>query len=236
MAAHMGWTNEEALGKSIRKDGNERVIGVFKNFHAHSLHTSSSTFLLDMLRPQTGAFGFLRYIAVRLNTDDYQSVLPFIEEKWKQFAPTRPLEYKFLDQEIDKLYYNEQKLGQLSVLLTILGIIIACLGLYGLTSFLATQRTKEVGIRKVLGASVRNIFYIISKEFLILVVISNIIAFPIAYFMMTNWMQNFAYRTSIGILAFVVSALLSLAVALITVSYQSIKSAMTDPADALKYE
>jgi len=236
MAEHMGWTNEEALGKRIRKDGDERVIGVFKNFHAHSLHTKSSTFLLDMLRPRTGAFGFLRYVAIRLNTDDYQSVLPFIEEKWKEFAPTRPFEYKFLDEELDKLYNNEQKLGQLSIVLTLLGVIIACLGLFGLTSFLAVQRTKEVGIRKVLGASVGNIFYLISKEFIILVLVSNIIAFPIAYFMMKNWLQDFAYRTSIGFGAFIISALLSVIVALATVSYQSTKSALTDPADALKYE
>jgi len=234
MVQHLGWTNENAIGRSIRSDGNERVIGVFKNFKAMSLHKPESTFILDMTRPR--ARGFMRYIGIRVRSDNYQDIIPFIEEKWRQFEPDRPFEYSFLDQEIYNLYNNEEKFGQLAIVLTILAIIIACLGLFGLTSFLATQRTKEIGIRKVLGSTVPNLVYLISRDFLSLVLLSNVIAIPLSFWVMRSWLQNFAYRTSIGITAFVIAAVSALIIAFLTVSYQAIKTALINPSKALRYE
>ncbi len=234
MVQHLGWTNENAIGRSIRSNGNERVIGVFKNFKAMSLHKPESTFLLDMTQPRFR--GFMRYIGVRVQSDNYQEIIPFLEEKWKQFEPDRPFEYSFLDQEIYKLYNNEEKFGQLSVVLTILAIIIACLGLFGLTAFLATQRTKEIGIRKVLGSTVPGLVYLISRDFLSLVLLSNVIAIPLSFWVMRSWLQNFAYRTSIGLTAFVIAAFAALIIAFLTVSYQAIKTALINPSEALRYE
>ncbi len=234
MVQHLGWTNENAIGRSIRSNGNERVIGVFKNFKAMSLHKPESTFILDIVPPRFR--GFMRYIGVRVNTDNYQEVIPFLEEKWREFEPDRPFEYSFLDQEIYNLYNNEEKFGQLSVVLTILAIIIACLGLFGLTAFLATQRTKEIGIRKVLGSTVPGLVYLISRDFLSLVLLSNVIAIPLSYWVMSKWLQNFAYRTGIGVTAFVIAAFAALVIAFLTVSYQAIKTALINPARALRYE
>ncbi|MFH1250361.1 MAG: ABC transporter permease [bacterium] len=234
MVQHLGWTNENAIGRSIRSNGNERVVGVFKNFKAMSLHKPESTFILDMTQPRFR--GFMRYIGVRVKSGNYQDFIPFLEEKWKQFEPDRPFEYTFLDQEIYKLYNNEEKFGQLSVVLTILAIIIACLGLFGLTSFLATQRTKEIGIRKVLGSTVPGLVYLISRDFLSLVLLSNVIAIPLSFWVMRSWLQNFAYRTSIGLTAFVIAAFAALIIAFLTVSYQAIKTALINPSKALRYE
>jgi putative ABC transport system permease protein len=236
MVKHLGWTNENAIGRSFRKDGNERVIGVFRNFNALSLHAPEETFVLDMIPPLQGGNFFLRYAAVRINTDDYQRVLNFIEEKWNQFAPGNPFEYRFLDEQLDNLYRNEDKLGELAIVLTMLAIIIACLGLFGLTSFLALQRTREIGIRKALGASVTGIVYLISREFLILVMAANIIAIPVSVLIMQRWLQNFAYRSGISIWPFLIAAFAALLVAFLTVSYQAIKSALIDPSKALRYE
>ena len=236
MVQHLGWTNENAIGRSFRKTANERVIGVFRNFNALSLRTPAETFVLDMVPPRQGGNFFLRYVAVRVNSDDYPAVLDFIKTKWEQFAPGRPFEFRFLDEEIDALYNNEDKLGQLSVVLTGLAIVIACLGLFGLTSFLAIQRTKEIGIRKVLGASVPGIVYLISREFLMLVLFANLIAVPASFFIMKQWLQNFAYRSSIGVSAFIIGAVLTLLIAFLTVAYQAIKSALINPAKALRYE
>ena len=234
MVQHLGWTNENAIGRSIRSNGNERVVGVFKNFKAMSLHKPESTFILDMTQPQFR--GFMRYLGIRVRSDNYQDIIPFLEEKWKLFEPDRPFEYTFLDQEIYKLYSNEEKFGQLAIVLTILAIIIACLGLFGLTSFLATQRTKEIGIRKVLGSTVPNLVYLISRDFLSLVLLSNVIAIPLSFWVMRNWLQNFAYRTSIGVTAFAIAAVSALIIAFLTVSYQAIKTALINPSKALRYE
>ena len=144
--------------------------------------------------------------------------------------------YHFVDETLDSLYRTEQRLSTIFNLFTILAIFVSCLGLFGLASFMAENRTKEIGIRKVLGASVSNIVLFLSKEFVMLVIIANIIAWPVAYYVMNTWLQNFAYRTNISIWTFVFSTAMALAVALFTISYQSIKAAVAQPVESLRYE
>jgi putative ABC transport system permease protein len=155
---------------------------------------------------------------------------------WSKVNPGYPFEYRFLDEQFHQLYLAEARMGTLTKYFTVLGIVIACLGLFGLASFMAEQRTKEIGIRKALGASVSNIILLLSREFTKLVLVATIIAWPIAYFTMNHWLQNFAYRVSIGWWVFVFSAGLTIIIAFLTVSYQSIKAATANPLEALKYE
>ena len=155
---------------------------------------------------------------------------------WKQYLPAYPFEYTFLDESYNKSYYAEQQYGSLFTTASIWAILIACLGLFGLASFVAEQRTKEIGIRKVLGATVANLWQLLSKDFVILVIISCLIATPIAYYFMNNWLQKYTYRTEISWWIFVASGVGSLLIALLTVSYQAIKAALMNPVKSLKTE
>jgi len=236
MAANLGWSNEDAIGKRIRSDGDERVIGVFKDFHILSLHRPINNFILDMLRNPQGANGLTRYIAVRTNTDNYKNVLSYIEEKWLEIAPSRPFEFTFHDQELNSLYKDEDQFSKFSILLTLLALFIASLGLMGLTSYMAEKRTKEIGIRKVMGASIGNIIKELSVDFLKLILISNLIAWPAAYFILQGWLETFAYRIDQNLSIYIFSAILSLLVSLITISTQAYKAAAANPVDSLRNE
>jgi len=168
--------------------------------------------------------------------ENVPETLGFIEKTVKIFAPEFPFEYSFLDEDIDSLYKAEQQIGNLVRYGTFLAIFIACLGLFGLASFMAEKRTKEIGIRKVLGASVSGIVLLLTKEFTKWVILANLIAWPIAYFVMRGWLQNFAYHVNIGLWTFMLSAALALVTALITVSFQAVKTAASNPVDSLRYE
>jgi putative ABC transport system permease protein len=227
-----GWA--DAVGKTIIEPDPEgpgvaQVIGVMKDFHFESLH--------DEIRPALLRLGTVpRFIAVRISGGDIPGTLAHLGERWSELAPNQPFEYTFLDEDFDRLYRTDQRVGKIFGTFSVLGILVACLGLFGLASFSAEQRTKEIGIRKTLGASISNIILLLSKEFTTLVVISFLIASPLAYFAMSKWLQNFAYRTDIGILTFIAAGGLALLVAWFTVSYQSIKAALANPVEALKYE
>ena len=162
--------------------------------------------------------------------------MKMIEEKWNQIAPNHPYEYFFLDEFYDSLYRSDERLGRIFQAFTLFAIFIGCLGLIGLASFAAEQRTKEIGIRKVCGASIPNLYMLLSKEFVKWVVVANIIAWPITYFMMHKWLQNFIYRIDITLWTFLFGGLLTLIIALILVSYQAVKTSAANPIDALKYE
>ena len=164
------------------------------------------------------------------------NTLKHLASVWNRINPEYPFDYHFLDEDFDRLYWDEQRLGKIFGYFTCLAIIIACLGLYGLASFVAEQKTKEIGIRKVLGASVQGITTMLSKEFTKLVLLANVIAWPAAYFVMRLWLQNYAYRTSIRLWVFILSATLALIIAVLTVSFQSIKAAIANPVDSLWYE
>ncbi len=206
------------------------IIGVIKNFNYKSLHSEIEP-LIMIMDPR----GF-RYGCMRISPKNIQETIAHLEKIWNKFSAGFPYDYTFLDERIDNLYRSEQRVGTVFNYFTILVIFIACLGLFGLASFTAEKRTKEIGIRKVLGAPVSNILWLLSKEFAKWVFLANIIAWPAAHFIMSRWLESFAYRTSIGFQTFFLAAGLALAIALATVSFQCIRAALSNPVDSLKYE
>jgi len=159
-----------------------------------------------------------------------------IETEWRKMAPSQPFSYDFMDDEFNNIYLNEQRMGGISLSFSLLAIFIACLGLFGLTAYAAEQRTREIGIRKVLGASVGGIIRLLSRDFLRLVVVAMLIAFPLSWFVMGRWLQDFAYRISIGWEIFVVAAVLAIGIALLTVSFQAVRAALANPVRSLRSE
>ncbi|MBE9481223.1 MAG: FtsX-like permease family protein, partial [Bacteroidetes bacterium] len=238
MVKHLGWgSNEEALGKKFRSlQGEERVIGVTNNFNTTSLHEQAGPFVLNIKENPREVMWFLKFMAIRIAPDNHKKTIDFIETKWKEFAPNRPFEYSFLDQELNKLYKDEDNLGKLSLIFSLLIIFIASLGLFGLTSFMAEQRTKEIGIRRVLGAKVTDIITLLSKEFLKLIVIAILIAWPIAFLLIDDWLSHFAYRTAINWFVFILAGLFALIIALLITAYKAYVTSQTNPVDTLKYE
>jgi putative ABC transport system permease protein len=206
------------------------IVGVAKDFHFRSLHEKISPLVLVI------APGWFTDAYIRIKPENVAETLGFIEKTIKGLAPDFPFEYSFLDEDIDNLYKTEQRIGNLVRYGTFLAVFIACLGLFGLASFTAEKRTKEIGIRKVLGASVSGIVLLLTKEFTKWVILANLIAWPIAYFVMNGWLQNFAYHINIGIGTLLLSAALAMVIALITVSFQAVKTALANPIDSLRYE
>jgi putative ABC transport system permease protein len=233
----LGWGDDpigKKLGFGADLDGgatlNTQVIGVVKDFHYASLHNQIDPILLMLSNdPQ-------RNICLRIRQDDVESTLDFIEEKWQEFCPTFPFEYTFLDDNLNEQYIAEQKIGRVFTYFSILCIFIACLGLFGLASYTAEQRTKEISIRKVMGASVKSVVVLLSKEFSIWVILANIIAWPIAFLALKKWLQNFSYSVDQNVLTYLLAGIVALVIALITVSFRAYRAAQTNPADALKYE
>jgi putative ABC transport system permease protein len=218
---------------SLASRGSEffTIIGIVKDFHFESLHRKIRPLAMYLLPAEDA-----RYVSVRIRPENIPQTLALIRNKWNTFVPGQPFEYFFLDDDFDRLYKAEKKVGQIFSTFAILAVLVACLGLFGLASFTAEQRTKEIGIRKVLGATVPNIVTLLTKEFSKWILLANIVAWPIAYFAMNRWLQNFAYRISIGPGMFFLAAFIALLIALFTVSYKAIKAAIANPKDALKYE
>ncbi|MGD2294289.1 MAG: ABC transporter permease [Candidatus Aminicenantes bacterium] len=211
-------------------EGKGKIIGVVKDFHFQSLHNEIRP-LIIMIHPYWRINCY-----IKISSDDVSSTLAFIDTKLKKLVPEYPFELKFLEEDIDRLYRTEQRIGSIVSYGTILAVFIACLGLFGLASFTAEQRTKEIGIRKVLGASVAGIVFHFIKQFALWVILANVIAWPMSYLIMRQWLRGFAYRTPMGWEVFTLSAILALGIALITVSYQALKSATANPVDSLRYE
>ena len=226
----LGW--DSAVGKRLVWNNAKHgaVIGVVEDFHYRSLHNAINPLVIH-IQPR----GYL-YISVRIKTEDVQQTLDFIRGQWQRFNSTYPFDYFFLDDHFDQLYKGEERLGKLFESFAFLAIFIACLGLFGLAAFSGEQRTREIGIRKVLGATVPNIVLLLSKEFLTLVLISNIVAWPIAFYAMNRWLRSFAYRIDLGVGSFVLATILALIIAVITVSYQAVKAALANPIDSIRYE
>jgi putative ABC transport system permease protein len=208
-----------------------RIIGVVEDFHSRSLHDEIVPVVFTLTKNWSH-----NHIFIRINPVDKQNSIKYVESVWKRFAVDYPFTYEFLDDIFQHQYLSDVRIATLSRYFTFLAVYISCLGLFGLASFMAEQRTKEIGIRKVLGASILHIIAIISKEFLYLIAIANIIAWPIAYYAMHRWLQNFAYKTNISYLTFFMSAAVVIAIALFTISYQSIKAAIANPIMSLRYE
>ncbi|MDO1447357.1 ABC transporter permease [Rhodocytophaga aerolata] len=210
-----------------------RIIGVVKDFHFSSLHNEIKPAVFNLSSPVSNP---IQFMWVRIQGKDMPATIGFIERTWKKFDAEFPLQYSFMDEDIQNLYVAEQRFLQVFITFATLAIFIACLGIFGLASYTATQRTKEIGIRKVLGASVPSIVLLLSKDFTRLVLLSFIIAAPIAWYMMHQWLQNFAYRIDIGPSVFIISGLLALLIAWLTVSYQSVKTALMNPIKSLRNE
>ncbi len=223
---------EEAVGKRMNsgfgRDGN--IIGVVKDFNYRSLERNIEPLVLT-IRP--GNFG---YLTLKLKTDDIASTMDFVNEKWSSLYPDKPIVYFFLDDDFNRQYSAEERISTVFRVFTILAIFIACLGLFGLALFTAEQRTKEIGIRKTLGASVSSLTVELSMEFTKWVIVSNIVAWPVAYIAMSRWLEGFAYRIEPDLAFFIIASIIGLMIALVTVSYQSIRVANGNPVESLRYE
>jgi putative ABC transport system permease protein len=223
-----------AVGKFIASgDFNTRrgqIIGVVKDFHFAPLHQKIEPLIIGLFN------GPLQFITVRLNAENLSQTVGQIEKTWTQFEPERALEFSFLDDQLDQAYRFESQLGKIAAYFTGLAIFIAGMGLFGLASFAAAQRTKEIGIRKTLGASVAGVILLLSKDFAKMVLLGFLVAAPVAYFAMSRWLDDFAYRIELGPGVFLLSGALALIIAWLTVSYQSIKAALANPVESLRYE
>jgi len=228
----LGW-EDDPLGKTFgfeQKNMHGVVVGVVKDFHQASLQ--------EKIRPVAFCMRRILYnvLALKVKPDNLKETIAFMEENWKRFVPQRPFEHWFLDEELNWAYFEEQRFGEVASIFSGLAVFVACLGLLGLAAFMAEQRTKEIGVRKVLGASVGNIIYLLSKEFAVLVLVANLIAWPVSYWLMTQWLQDFAYHIELSVFIFLGGGLLALLIALLTVSVLAFKAARRNPVAALRYE
>jgi putative ABC transport system permease protein len=213
----------------LTKMSKYRIIGVMKDFNFKSLRDNVPPLLVN-LAPNMGV------MSVHINTADIPGLLAQVKNKWKDVSPNQQFNYSFMDQDFDALYRSEQRMGAISIVFTSLAIIIACLGLFGLAAYAAEQRTKEIGIRKVLGANISTIVTMLSKDFIKLVLISIIIATPLAWWAMQKWLQSFAYRQNIQWWVIAVAGFAAIIIAFITISFQSIKAALSNPVNSLRSE
>jgi putative ABC transport system permease protein len=211
------------------------IVGVIRNFHFQSLK-DEITPLVIFNKEVFGSQSNNRYLAVRLKAGNYQQTISKIESQWREFVPARPFVYEFLEDNLNQAYAEEQRGGKLFRVFSGLAIIIACVGLFGLSAYMSSLRTKEIGIRKVLGASVTGVVMLLSKDFTKLVVIAFVLAAPLAWWMMDQWLSGFAFRIVLGAGAFVAAGCLALGIAWLTVSYQSVKAAVANPVNSLKSE
>ena len=205
------------------------VIGIVKDFNFSTMHETVGPLVME-LDDNWGS------MLLRLNTKNISSVISQVKNKWNSMAPGLPFSYSFMDNDFNNLYQAEQQTGQLFITFAVFAIFIACLGLFGLVTYAAEQRTKEIGIRKVLGAGVGRIMALLSKEFVWLVFIAACIGFPVAWYAMSRWLQSFAYRINISWWVFVIAGITIMTIALVTISLQTIRAAMANPVDALKNE
>ena len=229
----LGW-EDDPIGKQILLPayGNRSltVIGVVKDYHSLTL------------REEIAPMGFIGdwrlfvSLILRIRPGNTAQTLSFLETQWKRFVPGAPFEYHFLDEMIDWIYFNEQLTGKMLGIFSLLAIFVACLGLFGLAAFMVQSRTKEIGVRKVLGASTSHLVMLLSREFILLILLANLIAWPIAYYLMRDWLSGFAYQTNLNVLPFIASAIMVLIIAFGTVSMQAIRAARSNPIDALRYE
>lgn len=233
----LGW--DHPLGKSIAGAivtdsgivGLERkIIGVVRDFHQSSLHKKIEPMIIGQNVSQ------FRALTLRIAPRDIPATLGKIEQKWKEFDPHLPFNYYFLDEAFDGRYRAEQRLGAITLIFSLLAVFIACLGLFGMSAYAAEQRTKEIGIRKVFGATVAGIVGLLSRKVLVLVLLANVVAWPMAYYALDRWLQNFAYRIDFSLWHFLLAAAIALLVTLVTVSFQALKAALANPVKSLRYE
>lgn len=231
---------DDALGQELSRfrqgltnEGNElipfQIIGVVENFHFQSLRDKIAPMVIHLGNSQS-------FVALKVKSTDMQPLIQRIEQKWTTMAPGQPFEYTFLDEGFNSMYDAEVRVGNILGTFAILAILIACMGLLGLATFTAEQKTKEIAVRKVLGASISQLFLLLTSEFTKWVLVANLVALPIAYWVMREWLSGFAYQTSIGVGSLVIALMAGIVIALITVSYQSFRASRANPVRSLKYE
>ncbi len=240
-ARKLGW--DDPVGKSIKEltrtpDGpswqSRKVIGVFKDFHYINLRQPVEPLIMSIRHGQdTQPF---RYLSIRVETKDISNTLAAIRDKWDQLSGDVPFDYFFVDDRFAEQYQTEERLEKIAASFSLLAIFVACLGLFGMASHTVRQRTKEIGIRKVLGATSRKIVFLLTTDLIKWVLIANVIAWPIAYYFMNRWLETFAYRTNISPSIFILSAVLALGAALATVAYHALRASRANPVQSLKYE
>ena len=233
----IGW--KDPVGKWLEYPGGNNVrflvIGVVKNFNVQSLQNTITPFALFHPSSKTYDWGASNIVA-RIKGGNFPNTISQLEEKWKSFTTSEPFDYSFLDEQFDAQYRSEQRLGSIFSVFAGLSIFIACLGLFGLSAFLAEKRTKEIGVRKVLGATVPNVITLLSKDFVKLIIVASLIASPVAWYFMNKWLEDFPYRIKIDWTIFMIACLCTLIVALLTVSFQAIKAAIANPIKSLRTE
>ena len=233
----IGWKSpQDAIGKDFKYGSLKgKVIGVIRDFHFESLHQKIVPMVLvnPKIDPNQS---FFNSMSVKISGNNMATTLAAVEKAWKKYLPEIPYQYTFLEENFNRLYESEQKQGAIFTIFSCIAIFIACLGLFGLSAFAITQRLKEIGVRIVLGAKMNSIVTLLSKDFLRLVLIASVIAFPVAWYAMTRWLQDFAYRINIQWWVFILSAVVALIVALGTVSFHAIKAALTNPVQSLRSE
>jgi putative ABC transport system permease protein len=229
---------EDAINKKLVFDGFSgliiEIVGVTKDYHQLSLKSALQPIIFNPINASD--VNLAKYFSVKIDGQNIKHTITQIKEQWDKIFPNQPFEYNFLDEIFNSQYKADQQFGEVFSLFSFLAIVISCLGLFGLASFANLQRTKEIGIRKVVGASINNILIMLLKDFTKWVLIANIIAWPIAYYLMHKWLQDFAYRIEINWWIFVLSGGIALIIALATVSVHTIKTAIANPIEALRYE
>ena len=231
----MNWDSESGkrliqMGPTLEQSEYHDIVGVVEDVHMMSLHEPMRAIVFY------NAPGAHNYLSIRIRPENIKETVAFIEETWKKFVPDKTFEHYFYDDHYDEFYRAELRTGQVFSIFAGLAIMIACLGLFGLASFMAERKTKEIGVRKVLGASVAGITTLLIREFTKWVIIANVIAWPAAYFLMKNWLQDYVYRISMGWWVFLLSSVIALIIAVLTVSFHAVKAAISDPAKSLRYE
>jgi putative ABC transport system permease protein len=232
-ASKLGWTPQDAIGKwilnTVRDESRRRIVGVVADFNFQSLKQNVEALVISPGPDR-------RQILIRLKPGNLKAGIAMVSNAYAKAAPAYPFEYKFLDQKFDELYKQDIRQQKLLSVFAGLAIFVACLGLFGLASFTATKRIKEIGIRKVLGSSVQNIVVLLSKDLLKPVIIAVCLALPLGYWAMNKWLQNFSYKTDVSWWIFVLAALITVGIALITVSIKAIKAAVANPVKSLRTE
>jgi len=217
-------------------NGEEKVVGVTNNFNVTSLHEPAGPFVINMKENPREILYFINYLVVKYQQGKEKEVIAYISDKWQEYEKAKPFEYSFLAKELNKLYKDENNVASLSLVFTFIIVLIASMGLFGLTSFMAEQKTREIGIRKALGASTASLVKMMSKEFFLLIVLSTIIAWPVAYLIISNWLDHFAYRVQINWGVFILSGLVALLLAFTITATKALAVSAINPSETLKYE
>lgn len=234
--AYFGW-GDDAIGKTITyyEGMTFTVAGVLKDFHFMDLRTPVLPFAL--FHRSSESYNIVSsHVAVRIGGEHVEETIATIRDEWEKAAPGMPFEYRFLDETLDAQYQAEQRFGGVFLAFSLITVIVACIGLLGLVSFATEQRTKEIGVRKVLGASVPDIIGLLSKDFFRLVLVANLVAWPTAWFAMSRWLEDFAFRTSLDLWVFAAAGVLTVALAALTTGWRAVRAALANPVDSLRNE